>query len=81
MTEPNPDTILCKVVDVNLAIQNSFKKFLDAEDKTLETLANILRDEMSQIELFAPATEMQLSKSESKSESESESESTPANTF
>lgn len=54
---PDPNTILCRVVDVNQAIQNTFKKFLDAEGKTLEDLANTLREEMSQIELFAPANE------------------------
>ncbi len=49
---PDPSTVLCKVIDVNQAVQNSFKKFLDSEGKTLDELANILRDEMSQIELF-----------------------------
>lgn len=58
---PDPSTILCRVVDVNQAIQNTFKKFLDAEGKTLEDLANTLREEMSQIELFAPATESETS--------------------
>jgi len=52
---PDPNTILCRIVDVNAAIQNSFKKFLDAEGKTLDELANLLREEMSQIELFAPS--------------------------
>ena len=50
---PNPTNILCRVVDVNSAIQNSFKKFLESEGKTLDDLANFLREEMSQIELFA----------------------------
>lgn len=51
---PDPQTILCRVVDVNAAIQGSFVKFVESENKTLEDLANLLRDEMSKIELFAP---------------------------
>jgi hypothetical protein len=54
---PDPNTVLCRIVDVNNAIQNSFKKFLDTEGKTLDDLANFLREEMSQIELFAPSGE------------------------
>lgn len=54
---PDPSTILCRIVDVNQAIQNSFKRFMDAEAKSLEDLAVLLREEMSQIELFAPASE------------------------
>jgi hypothetical protein len=46
--------ILCRVIDVNSAIQNSFTRFLDSENKTLDDLAMLLRDEMSKIELFAP---------------------------
>jgi hypothetical protein len=57
----DPSTILCSVVDINQAIQNTFKKFLNTEGKTLEDLANMLREEMSQIELFAPATESETS--------------------
>ena len=53
-TQPDPSIILCRVIDVNNAIQNTFQKFLSAEGKTLEDLANILKDEMSTIELFAP---------------------------
>lgn len=46
--------ILCRVIDVNSAIQNSFTRFLDSETKTLDDLAILLREEMSKIELFAP---------------------------
>ena len=56
---PDPSTILCRVVDVNNAIQNSFQKFIEAENKTLEDLAMLLRDEMSQIQLFAPHTDQE----------------------
>lgn len=52
--QPDPQTILCKVVDVNLAIQNSFKRFIEADSKTLEDLVLFLREEMSHLELFAP---------------------------
>lgn len=55
--EPDPSTILCRIVDVNGAIQNSFQRFLEGETKTLEDLANLMREEMSKIELFAPAAE------------------------
>lgn len=51
---PDPSTILCRVIDVNMAIQNSFRRFLETEGKTLEDLANFIREEMSQVELFAP---------------------------
>jgi hypothetical protein len=53
---PDPRTILCRVVDVNGAIQNSFMKFLETEGKTLEDLASLIRDELGQMELFAPQT-------------------------
>lgn len=54
---PDPNTILCRIVDVNSAIQQSFQRFVEAENKTLEDLANIMREEMSKIELFAPTSE------------------------
>ena len=53
---PDPSTILCRVVDVNNAIHNSFQKFIEAESKTLEDLASLIRDELGQMELFAPQT-------------------------
>lgn len=55
--EHDPSTILCRIVDVNTAIQNSFQRFFQSEGKTLEELASLMREEMSQIELFAPSTE------------------------
>jgi len=54
---PDPATILCRIVDVNNAIQQSFQRFLQTENKTLDELAELMRDEMSRIELFAPAHE------------------------
>lgn len=51
---PDPHNILCRIVDVNSAIQNSFQRFIESENKSLEDLANLLREEMSKIELFAP---------------------------
>jgi len=51
---PDPRTILCRVVDVNTAISNSFQRFIEAESKTLDDLASLLREEMSQLELFVP---------------------------
>lgn len=59
---PDPSNILCRVVDVNSAIQSSFQKFVESESKTLEDLANLLREEMSQIELFAPYLSQETSK-------------------
>jgi len=55
--EHDPNTILCRIVDVNLAIQNAFQVFIQSENKTLDELANLMRDEMSKIELFAPSLE------------------------
>jgi len=54
-TEPEPSTVLCRIVDVNGAIQTSFQRFVESETKTLEELTNLMREEMSKIELFAPA--------------------------
>ena len=54
ISNPDPKTILCRVMDVNSAIQTSFKKFVESDNKTLDDLANILRDEMSKMELFVP---------------------------
>jgi len=53
---PDIRTILCRVVDVNTAIQSSFMKFLESEGKTLEDLATLIKDELGQMELFAPQT-------------------------
>lgn len=53
-TAPDPSTILCRIVDVDTAIQNSFQRFLGSEGKTLEELANLIREELSKMELFAP---------------------------
>ena len=54
-TEPDPSTVLCRIVDVNGAIQTSLQRFVESENKTLEELTNLMREEMSKIELFAPA--------------------------
>lgn len=56
-TGPDPSTILCRIIDVNNAIQQSFQRFLQSESKTLEDLAAMMQEEMSKIELFAPAQE------------------------
>jgi len=53
---PDPSTILCRIVDVNNAIQNTFKRFLDSEGQSLDELATFLREELSKIELFAPSS-------------------------
>lgn len=53
---PDPTTILCRIVDVNSAIQNSFKRFLDSESQSLDDFAGLLREELTKIELFAPST-------------------------
>ena len=39
---PDPATILCRIVDVNQAIQNSFQRFLQSEAKTLDELPEIM---------------------------------------
>ena len=55
--EPDPNTVLCRIVDINVAIQSSFQRFLESETKTLEDLANLMREEISRVELFAPAAD------------------------
>ena len=52
---PDPASILCRIVDVNNAIQNSFRRFLDSEGQSLDEFATLLREELSKIELFAPS--------------------------
>lgn len=52
-SQPDPRDILCRVVDVNNAIQSSFQKFVELEKKSLDDLVVLLRDELSQIEFFA----------------------------
>jgi len=54
---PDPSTILCRILDVNNAIQNTFKRFLDSEGQSLDELATLLREELSKIELFVPTTQ------------------------
>jgi len=54
--ETDPSSILCRVIDVDKAIQNSFQRFLSTEGKTLEELASLVREELSNLELFAPQT-------------------------
>jgi len=53
--QTDPRLILCRVVDVNQAIQSSFTRFIESENKSLEDLAMLLREEMSRIELFVPS--------------------------
>lgn len=54
--QTDPRLILCRVVDVNQAIQSSFARFIESENKSLEDFAMLLREEMSRIELFVPST-------------------------
>ena len=56
---PDPQTILCRIVDVNSAIQTSFQKFVESENKTLDGLAETLRNELSKLELFIPTSSQQ----------------------
>lgn len=65
---PDPSTILCRIVDVNNAIQNTFKRFLDSEGQSLDELATLLREELSKVELFAPSSPDEQSSSQLKSE-------------
>ena len=51
----DPSLVLCRVVDVNNAMQNSFQKFAETENKTLQELAEIIREELGKLELFLPA--------------------------
>lgn len=54
-TQVDPRNVLCRVVDVNSAIQDAFQKFVNSEKKSLDELAEVLREELSQIEFFAPS--------------------------
>ena len=55
--QPDPQSVVCRVVDVNTAILNSFRRFHESDGKTLDDLAELLKDEMSKLELFIPAIE------------------------
>lgn len=59
---PNPNVVLCRVVDVNMALQNAFQSFLKAEGKTLDDLATLLRDELAKLELFVPSNTSETNK-------------------
>jgi len=42
------------VVDVDSAVQNTFKRFIEGEKSSLEDFSNIIREELSKMELFVP---------------------------
>jgi hypothetical protein len=53
-TGPDPRTVLCRVVDVDSAVQNTFKRFIEEEKTSLEDFSSIIREELSKMELFVP---------------------------
>jgi hypothetical protein len=42
------------VVDVDSAVQNTFKRFIEEEKTSLEDFSSIIREELSKMELFVP---------------------------
>ena len=54
LTNPDPRSVLCRVVDVDGAVQATFKRFIDEQKTSLDDFANIIREELSKMELFVP---------------------------
>ena len=54
-TGPDPRTILCRVVDVEIALGRSFQRFVEEQKGSLEDLMNLAREEFSKMELFTPS--------------------------
>ena len=54
LTNPDPRIVLCRVVDVDGAVQATFKRFIDEQKTSLDDFANIIREELSKMELFVP---------------------------
>jgi len=48
------ETLLCRVVDVELSLLNAFRRFAEEEKSSLEDMMNLAREELSKMELFAP---------------------------
>lgn len=46
------EVVLCRLNDVNTAIHNSFQKLIESETKSLQELADSLREELSKMDLF-----------------------------
>lgn len=53
---PDPRTILCRVVDVEMALGRSFQRFVEEQKGSLEDLMNLAREEFSKMELFTPSS-------------------------
>lgn len=51
---PDPQTVLCKVIDVEAALGRSFQRFIEEKKGSLEDLVGIAREELSKMELFIP---------------------------
>ena len=58
-TVKDPQNVLCRISDVNHAIQTSFQRFVNEEKKSLEDLADCLKDELSKMELFVPQSSLE----------------------
>lgn len=54
---PDPRTILCRVVDVEMALGRSFQRFVEEQKGSLEDLMGLAREEFSKMELFTPGTD------------------------
>lgn len=46
--------LLCRVVDVELSLLGALRRFVEEEKSSLEDMMNLMREELSKMELFAP---------------------------
>jgi len=46
--------LLCRVVDVESALLQAFRRFVEEQKSSLEDMMNLSREELSKMELFAP---------------------------
>lgn len=55
LSNADPKTILCRVIDVETALAKSFQRFVEEQKGSLEELVDLARQELSKMELFVSA--------------------------
>lgn len=55
LSNADPKTILCRVIDVEAALAKSFQRFVEEQKGSLEELVDLARQELSKMELFVSA--------------------------
>lgn len=52
--DPRREYLLCRVVDVESSLLMAFKRFSEEQKSSLEDMMNLVREELSKMELFMP---------------------------